>query len=66
MKSLRQFLNLIELSERFVAVEEIGLGAQEASGGTLEISLSLSAWFASETVPEAASRAAATAARAGS
>jgi Tfp pilus assembly protein PilO len=57
-EDLRRFLNLVELSDRFVAVEEIGLGAREQSGGALEISLSLSAWFASETVPEAVSRSA--------
>lgn len=58
---LRQFLNLIELSDRFVAVEEIGLQTDASSSGTLTIGLSLSAWFASESVAPAAGPAVTTA-----
>ena len=48
-EDLRQFLNLIELSDRFVAVEEIGLKTDATRSGDLTIDLSLSAWFAGES-----------------
>lgn len=55
---LRQLLNLLELSQSFLTLEEVGLVEGGGGGGVLRISLRLSTLFATEDSPllEAARR----------